>query len=103
MPDTDTKTRTRRTPEQIAKEDLAKAADRRDRAVKRRDTLKKELKAAEAEVERADRFHDYAAKNPDLPDSSAQSEHSAATLRAVGDDDERRQARASLAADNPQA
>jgi hypothetical protein len=63
-------TRTRRTPEQRATADLQKAEKQRDSATAKLAKMREGIAAAEADVQRAERFVDYASRNPDLPQAA---------------------------------
>jgi hypothetical protein len=59
--------RTPKSPERRAQEALDVAMRRLTKARTRRDQLKLDLGAAEAEVTAAEKRRDYVAQNPDLP------------------------------------
>lgn len=63
------KTRTRRTPAEIAQAELEQALKRLEKAEDRLAKARAEEEKAEADVTRAQRFAEFARSNPDLPDS----------------------------------
>lgn len=63
--------RTRRTPAEIAQAELDKANARVEKATKRLVEAEAAVEPAKAELNRAERFRDYAKSNPDLPPESA--------------------------------
>lgn len=69
MPDTETKTRTKREPAAIAAAELEAATKRVEAARKRQTTAEAEVEKAKADVTRLQRLADYAAQNPDLPEN----------------------------------
>ena len=60
-------TRTRRSPQDVAVSELAKAESRLSRANEAADKWSQKLAEAEAEVDRAQRYVDFLRQNPDLP------------------------------------
>jgi uncharacterized protein (DUF3084 family) len=61
------KSRTVRTPAEIAQSELDKANQHVERAEKRVERAERELEKAKAELSRVERLRDYAASHPDLP------------------------------------
>jgi len=59
--------RPRKSPEQKAQEALDVAAKRLTKAQEKLAGLEAGIETAKAEVARAERFHNFAASNPDLP------------------------------------
>ena len=67
MTDTSETSRKRRTPAEIAQDELKKADERVTKSDERVAKAREELDKAHAEQNRAVRFREYAAANPDLP------------------------------------
>lgn len=67
MPESTESTRVRRTPAQIAQDELDKADARVERATKREASAREELSTATDELKRAKAFREYVSQNPDLP------------------------------------
>lgn len=65
---------TRRTPAERAQLELEKANARVEKAGKRVGKAVAELDAAQKELSRAERFREYAASSPDLPETDAVSD-----------------------------
>ncbi len=61
------KSRTVRTPAEIAQSELDKANAHVERAEKRVERAEREVEKAKAELDRVKRLRDYAASHPDLP------------------------------------
>lgn len=61
---------TRRTPAERAQTELDKASARVEKAQKRVEKAQAETEAAAKELARAERFREYAASSPDLPEQT---------------------------------
>jgi multidrug efflux pump subunit AcrA (membrane-fusion protein) len=66
-----TRNYTRRTPAERAQTELDKANARVEKAQKRVEKAQAETEAAAKELSRAERFREYAASSPDLPEQEA--------------------------------
>jgi multidrug resistance efflux pump len=80
-----TRNYTRRTPAERAQTELDKANARVEKAQKRVEKAQAETEAAAKELSRAERFREYAASSPDLPEQEAPEGSIAARVSELND------------------